>query len=135
MRMLTYPHTGTKQYDSSLTAIIFSNKLPLTFTILCVDVFVIVFSLVCEQSYAHVLSKWYPEILMHLPGKILIHHYCNCECCLCSIADKPIILVGAKLDMRDDKHVITYMKQKGESLAMTHVELTSWYFRRNSNYI
>ncbi|XP_070498357.1 ras-related protein Rac1-like [Chironomus tepperi] len=61
------------------------------------DVFLICFSLISQDSFDHVKSKWLPEIRHHCPHT-------------------PIILVGTKLDLRSDKrrkkdikeHPITY---------------------------
>lgn len=47
------------------------------------DVFLICFSLSSDDSYKNVSSKWYPEVQHHCPGV-------------------PIILVGTKLDLRDE---------------------------------
>ncbi|CEP15243.1 hypothetical protein [Parasitella parasitica] len=47
------------------------------------DVFLVCFSLVSRPSFENVKTKWYPEIDHHAP-------------------DKPIILVGTKLDLRKD---------------------------------
>ncbi|CAJ0958252.1 unnamed protein product, partial [Mesorhabditis belari] len=47
------------------------------------DVFVLCFSVVSAVSFDNVTSKWIPEIRAHCP-------------------DAPIILVGTKIDLRDD---------------------------------
>uniref|UniRef100_A0A6N2KSK6 Uncharacterized protein n=1 Tax=Salix viminalis TaxID=40686 RepID=A0A6N2KSK6_SALVM len=51
------------------------------------DVFVLAFSLVSRASYENVLKKWVPELQHYAPGI-------------------PIVLVGAKLDLREDKHYL-----------------------------
>lgn len=48
------------------------------------DVFLICFSIVSPASFDNVKAKWYPEIQHHAPGI-------------------PIVLVGTKLDLREDK--------------------------------
>ena len=48
------------------------------------DVFLVCFSLVSQDSYDNVKSKWAPEV----------RHYCG---------NVPIVLVGTKLDLREDK--------------------------------
>ncbi|VVB10264.1 unnamed protein product [Arabis nemorensis] len=48
------------------------------------DVFLLAFSLVSKASYENVSKKWVPELRHYAPGV-------------------PIILVGTKLDLRDDK--------------------------------
>ncbi|KAF2397443.1 hypothetical protein EJ06DRAFT_514848 [Trichodelitschia bisporula] len=56
------------------------------------DVFLICFSIVSRASFDNVKAKWAPEIEHHAPGV-------------------PIILVGTKLDLRDDENTIESMKK------------------------
>ncbi|CAL1406469.1 unnamed protein product [Linum trigynum] len=53
------------------------------------DVFVLSFSLISRASYENVLKKWIPELQHYAPGI-------------------PLVLVGTKLDLRDDKHYIAH---------------------------
>lgn len=57
------------------------------------DVFLICFSLVNPPSFENVRTKWYPEISHHAPNT-------------------PVILVGTKLDLRDDKDTIEKLRDK-----------------------
>ncbi|XP_010913537.1 rac-like GTP-binding protein 3 [Elaeis guineensis] len=52
------------------------------------DVFVLAFSLVSRASYENVLKKWIPELQHYAPGV-------------------PVVLVGTKLDLREDKHYLS----------------------------
>ncbi|GAY38913.1 hypothetical protein CUMW_040350 [Citrus unshiu] len=51
------------------------------------DIFVLAFSLVSRASYENVLKKWIPELQHYSPGV-------------------PVVLVGTKLDLREDKHYL-----------------------------
>ncbi|XP_072889822.1 ras-related C3 botulinum toxin substrate 1-like isoform X3 [Hemitrygon akajei] len=57
------------------------------------DVFVICFSLVSPPSFINVHPKWSSEIKHHCPNT-------------------PIILVGTKMDLRDDKEMIEKLKER-----------------------
>ena len=58
------------------------------------DAFLVCFSLVNPASYENVKQKWQPEIRHHCP-------------------ETPIILVGTKLDIRDDSEQLEDMKERG----------------------
>ena len=60
------------------------------------DVFLICFSIASPVSFQNVKQKWYPEVSHHCPGV-------------------PIILVGMKIDLREDE--VTLMKLKEQKLA------------------
>ena len=55
--------------------------------------FLICFSLTSPASYENVRAKWYPEVNHHCPNA-------------------PVILVGTKLDLRDDKETIEKLREK-----------------------
>ena len=59
------------------------------------DVFIICYSVVNSASYDNVLNKWYPEIRHHCPLQ-------------------PIILVGLKVDLRDDPANIEKLQNQNE---------------------
>ncbi|RID46824.1 hypothetical protein BRARA_I03464 [Brassica rapa] len=82
------------------------------------DVFILAFSLISKASYENVSKKWIPELKHYAPGV-------------------PIILVGSKLDLRDDKQffidhpgAVPITTAQGEELrklidAPTYVECSS----------
>lgn len=57
------------------------------------DVFLICFSLVNPASFENVRAKWFPEVSHHCPNT-------------------PIILVGTKLDLRDDSKTLDKLKER-----------------------
>ena len=57
------------------------------------DVFLICYSIISPASFENVKAKWHPEIQHHNPNT-------------------PIILVGTKLDLRDDKETIDRLAEK-----------------------
>ncbi|CAG5116321.1 unnamed protein product [Candidula unifasciata] len=57
------------------------------------DVFLICFSLVSPTSFENVRAKWFPEVSHPCPST-------------------PIILVGTKLDLREDKETIEKLREK-----------------------
>ena len=58
------------------------------------DVFLICFSLISRASFENVKAKWFPEIT----------HHCG---------ESPILLVGTKLDLREDKDTVEKLRGKG----------------------
>ena len=57
------------------------------------DVFLFCFSLISPASFENVRAKWYPEI----------SHYCP---------SAPVILVGTKVDLREDKETLERLREK-----------------------
>jgi len=57
------------------------------------DVFLICFSIISPASFENVRAKWYPEVSHHCPNT-------------------PMILVGTKLDLREDKDTIAMLANK-----------------------
>ncbi len=60
------------------------------------DVFLICFSLVSPASFEKVSEKWCPEV----------RHFCP---------SAPIVLIGTKLDLRDDKDTIEQLKKNKQN--------------------
>jgi len=57
------------------------------------DVFLICFSVISPASYENVRAKWHPEVTHHCPTT-------------------PIILVGTKIDLREDQAALARLKEK-----------------------
>jgi len=64
------------------------------------DVFLICFSIISPTSYQNVKSKWVPEVTHHCPNT-------------------KIILVGTKLDLREDKETLDRLHAKGQDAIST----------------
>jgi len=60
------------------------------------DVFLVCFSLISPSSYENVKTKWIPEITHHCP-------------------DAPVLLIGTKLDLRDNPETISKLRERGLS--------------------
>mmetsp|Transcript_16479 Transcript_16479/g.42190 ORF Transcript_16479/g.42190 Transcript_16479/m.42190 type:complete len:195 (+) Transcript_16479:270-854(+) len=58
------------------------------------DVFLICFSVISPASYENVRAKWHPEVMHHCPTT-------------------PIVLVGTKIDLREDQGALQRLKEKG----------------------
>lgn len=56
------------------------------------DVFLACFSIISPISFDHIEQKWHPEIIHHCP-------------------EVPIILVGNKIDLRDDPSVLEHLHE------------------------
>eukprot|EP00010_Vexillifera_abyssalis_P008207 CAMPEP_0201548984 /NCGR_PEP_ID=MMETSP0173_2-20130828/5461_1 /ASSEMBLY_ACC=CAM_ASM_000268 /TAXON_ID=218659 /ORGANISM="Vexillifera sp., Strain DIVA3 564/2" /LENGTH=196 /DNA_ID=CAMNT_0047958509 /DNA_START=47 /DNA_END=637 /DNA_ORIENTATION=- len=64
------------------------------------DVFLICFSIISPTSYQNVRSKWWPEVTHHCPKT-------------------KMILVGTKLDLRDDPDTVARLREKGHEPIST----------------
>eukprot|EP01117_Protostelium_nocturnum_P010074 TRINITY_DN3594_c0_g1_i2.p1 TRINITY_DN3594_c0_g1~~TRINITY_DN3594_c0_g1_i2.p1 ORF type:complete len:196 (-),score=54.61 TRINITY_DN3594_c0_g1_i2:1-588(-) len=60
------------------------------------DVFLLLFSVINPGSFSNVAAKWAPELRHHCPTS-------------------PVILVGTKVDAREDREMINYLREKGLS--------------------
>eukprot|EP01092_Planopodium_desertum_P012342 TRINITY_DN57_c0_g1_i2.p2 TRINITY_DN57_c0_g1~~TRINITY_DN57_c0_g1_i2.p2 ORF type:complete len:196 (-),score=24.45 TRINITY_DN57_c0_g1_i2:95-682(-) len=68
------------------------------------DVFLVCFSIISPTSFKNVKTKWVPEV----------RH---------NVQDAKLILVGTKLDLRDDKEQIERLREKGlEPITVTQGE-------------
>ncbi len=59
------------------------------------EVFLICFSIVSPSSFDNVKAKWVPEIKQHAP-------------------QTAILLIGTKLDLREDQEMIDILREKGQ---------------------
>jgi len=66
------------------------------------DVFLLCFSVINSSSFDNIKAKWHAEVTHHCPGV-------------------PVILVGTKVDMRDDKECLEGLKAKGQSVVTTEM--------------
>jgi Ras-related C3 botulinum toxin substrate 1 len=57
------------------------------------DVFLICFSIISPSSFENVSAKWFPEVSHHCPNT-------------------PLLLVGTKLDLREDTETISRLREK-----------------------
>lgn len=57
------------------------------------DVFLVCFSVISPSSFMNVKTKWFPEVVGACPGV-------------------PIILIGTKIDMRDDEKIVSELAAK-----------------------
>ena len=57
------------------------------------DIFLVCFSIANPDSYKNVPERWYPEVSHHAPGV-------------------PVVLVGTKVDQRDDEEIINSLKRR-----------------------
>ena len=67
------------------------------------------FSITNPASFENIRAKWYPEVRHHCPNS-------------------PIILVGTKLDLREDKESIDKLKEKRLS-PISYSEVCNFYFQ------
>jgi len=82
---------GSKEYDTLR---------PLSYP--GTDVFIICFSLCSPESYENVKTKWHPEIVQYNPKT-------------------PFVLIGTKLDLRDNPDMIQSLKANGLSPINTEM--------------
>ena len=64
------------------------------------NIFLLCFSIASPSSFENIKAKWYPEVSHHCPGV-------------------PIVLVGTKLDLKNDSETIERLKEKKKSPVST----------------
>ncbi|XP_005933832.1 cdc42 homolog [Haplochromis burtoni] len=79
--------SGQEDYDR-----LRANSYPQT------DVFLVCFSVVSPSSFQKVTNKWLPEIACHCPGT-------------------PFLLVGTKVDLRDDRYTLEMLGKENEQVV------------------
>ncbi|XP_003375200.1 cell division control protein 42-like protein [Trichinella spiralis] len=92
LRPLSYPQQELHLTRRPVFQFLSNGSIALAST----DVFILCFSLVSPVSFDNVTSKWFPELRHHCP-------------------DTPILLVGTKLDLRDDQQIIKNLGDQGLS--------------------
>lgn len=90
VKLALWDTSGVEDYDR-LRACSYMNT----------DVFLICFSLERPFSFENIREKWYAEV----------RHFCPCT---------PIILVGTKLDLRDNEDTIERLKKQNETPITYH---------------
>jgi len=65
------------------------------------DVFLLCFSVISPASFENIRTKWHPEV----------RHHCQ---------EPPIILVGTKVDLRDDESTLERLKERKLMPVTTH---------------
>jgi len=58
------------------------------------DIFLMCFSVISPSSFDNIKGRWYPELIHHCPGT-------------------PCLLVGTKIDLREDPSIIEGLKSQG----------------------
>lgn len=83
------------------------------------DVFLICFSIISPASFENVRTKWHPEVKHHCPNT-------------------PFLLVGTKLDLRDDQETLARLAEKKlapVTYQQVHYFLHTSFKPKNSNLI
>ncbi|XP_042277825.1 rho-related GTP-binding protein RhoF-like isoform X3 [Thunnus maccoyii] len=90
-RLHLYDTAGQEEYDR-LRPLSYQN----------VNVVLICYNIMCPSSFDNVFVKWYPEV----------QHFCD---------GAPIILVGCKADLREDKILVKKLWASGQN-AVTYIQ-------------